>query len=325
MSKRDDMIAAMSGRLPGRVPLWELEFQMWNQFSDEKLIVGTPFTKLTGREQQEQLDRNARIICDVSERLDFAGITLPAWYWESAPGEPAYFWLPEPDRETLLRRIIDIAGDRFYYVVHVGGVLGMPPSDRYMEFSCQLFEDPESIDRRARENCDEARRRVEHWAPLGADGFLMPADQAMNNGPFYNPEQMDRFIYPYLREMADTIRQAGGHSILHTDGNVMPLMDGYMECGIDAIQALDPIAGMDLEKVKAKTGDRLTLCGNVDCCTLISGTPGDVAEQTRECLARGKPGGRFVLGASNAVEYSAPAENFQAMIDTWRADPGYDA
>jgi uroporphyrinogen decarboxylase len=98
----------------------------------------------------------------------------------------------------------------------------------------------------------------------------------------------------------------------------MPLVKGIADSGINALQALDPIAGVDLKKVKEMVGNRLTLCGNVDCCTLLAGTPEEVREQTLQCLEAGMPGGRFVLGTSNAVEFSGPKENFQMMVDTWK-------
>jgi uroporphyrinogen decarboxylase len=312
------MLDAFEGRIPKQAPTWELEFHLWQKFTDKPYVVGTPFAKLTAAEQDVQIGRNAEVMVEVGEELGFSGITIPAWYWEAAPGEPSFSWLPEPARDALMKRLIELAGDRFFWVSHVGGVMGMPPAHNYVEFSCRLFEEPEEIDRMARERCDEGKRQAERWAALGADGFLMPADMAMNTGPYYNPEQMDRFIFPYLAEMAETIRSVGGKSILHTDGNVMPLIDGIADSGVNAIQALDPIAGMHLDKVKSAVGDRLTLCGNVDCCTLLAGTPEQVREQTLQCLEKGAPGGRFVLGVSNVVEFEGPKENFQALVDAWR-------
>jgi uroporphyrinogen decarboxylase len=318
MGSREDMLAALSGKLPDRVPTWELEFHLWQKFTDRKYVVGTPFTKLSEAEQAAQLEENAQAMVEVAEKLGFAGITIPAWYWEAAPGEPTFSWLPEPARETLLKRLKELAGDRFFFVSFVGGVLGMPPAHRYVDFSCQLMEEPEEIDRLARERCDEGLRQVERWAALGSDGFLIPADLAMNTGPYYSPEQMNRFVYPYMKEIADAVRAKGGFCILHTDGNIMPLIEKLAGTGIHAIQALDPIAGMDLAKVKAAVGDRLTLCGNVDCCALLAGTPEQVREQTFQCLEKGKPGGRFVLGVSNVVEFAGPKENFQALVDAWK-------
>ncbi len=321
-SRRQDMLDALSGVISRRLPTWELEFHLWQKFTGERYLVGTPFAALTPSEQAAQLETNARVMVEVATELGFSGITLPPWYWESAPGEPSYSWLPEPARESLLRMLLDMAGDRFFFVVHVGGVLAMPPAHCYEDFCCKIFDEPEEIDRLARERCDEGKRQVARWAALGADGYLMPSDLAMNSGPFYRPEQMDRFIHPFLREMTEAIRAAGWRSILHTDGNIMSLLRGFADCGVDAIQALDPIAGMDLRLAKQEVGDRITLCGNVDCCTLLAGTPEQVKAETRLCMEKGNLGGRFVLGVSNVVEPSAPKENFQAMIEAWREAEG---
>ncbi|MBI4023822.1 MAG: hypothetical protein HY360_02510 [Verrucomicrobia bacterium] len=58
--------------------------------------------------------------------------------------------------------------------------------------------------------------------------------------------------------------------------------------------------------IKARVGDRLCLCGNVDCGLLLTGTPSQIHAVTAELLAMCKTGGGLVLGASNAVQPVAP-------------------
>lgn len=323
MSRKADMQAVFKGELPNLIPTWELDFYLYGKFSEKPYVVGAPFIKLTRAERDRQLGLNAEIMCEVGRALGFSGITVPAWYWEAAPGHPAYSWLPEEDRETLFKRLVALGGDDFFFVVHTGGVIGMPPAHIYEDFCCDLIEAPEAIDTIVAERLQQGLEAAERWAELGADGFLMPADLAMNSGPFYSPPQMERFIFPSLRAMAEKIRSLGGYSILHTDGNITDLLAGIAASGVDALQALDPIAGMRLDKVKALVGDSLVLCGNVDCCTLLAGTPAKVAEETALCIEQGKPGGRYVLGSSNVIEPEGPRENFASMVETWRKDPGY--
>lgn len=323
MNRRSDILAVFRGELPERIPTWELDFYLYGKFSDKPYVVGKPFTKLTRSEQDRQLGVNAEVMCEVGRALGFSAITIPAWYWEAAPGDPAFAWLPEEDRETLFKYLLEMGREDFFFVVHTGGVVGMPPAHIYEDFCCDLIEEPEMIDKLVAERLEQGLAAAECWSALGADGFLMPADLAMNSGPFYSPPQMERFIYPNLCAMAERIRSLGGYSILHTDGNIFDLLPGIVASGVDALQALDPIAGMRLDKVKSAVGDAIVLCGNVDCCVLLAGTPGEVAEATTLCIEQGKPGGRFVLGSSNVIEFEGPKENFEAMVEVWRKDPGY--
>jgi uroporphyrinogen decarboxylase len=318
MSRKNDMIHALSGAaIPKQVPTWELEFHLWNHFSDKRFVVGQEFASLSAAQQESALAQNAELMAAVSEQLGFAAVTIPPMYWESAPGHPAYFWLPDEARVSLLKQLQALTEDLFF-VVHTGGVIGLPGAEEYMEFAYKLFDAPEEIDAMARSYCDGAKAEVRRWADLGADGFLSTADQADNSSPYFNPEQLDRFVYPYLKEWADEARAAGGYSIMHSDGNIFPMLGNIADCGVNAVQALDPTAGIDLAEVKQLVGDRLTLCGNVDCGLVLTGTPEEVYEAAFQTLETGAPGGRFVFGGSNVIEGDAKKENFEAMCRAWK-------
>jgi uroporphyrinogen decarboxylase len=75
---------------------------------------------------------------------------------------------------------------------------------------------------------------------------------------------------------------------------------------------------MDIQAVKVAVGDRLCLCGNVDCTLLVMGIPEKVYAATRDLLLACKSGGGLVLGASNAVQPEVPIENYGAMIEAWQ-------
>jgi len=89
-----------------------------------------------------------------------------------------------------------------------------------------------------------------------------------------------------------------------------------LECGIDAIHSIEPVAGMDIGDLKKKYGDKVTLCGNVDCAELLSyKTPAEVKAATREVIRTAAPGGGFVLASSNCIHSQVPVENLYAMLE----------
>jgi uroporphyrinogen decarboxylase len=110
----------------------------------------------------------------------------------------------------------------------------------------------------------------------------------------------------------------GLYTILHTDGDISACLEDLAESGLDALQAIDPVAGMEILQVKEQVGDRLCLCGNVDCGLLVMGKPEEVYAATREALVACKGGGGLVLGASNAVQPEVPIANYWAMIEAWQ-------
>jgi uroporphyrinogen decarboxylase len=107
-------------------------------------------------------------------------------------------------------------------------------------------------------------------------------------------------------------------SLLHSDGNLTRWLDAIAGSSLDALQAIDPVAGMDLVHCKQIVGDRLCLCGNLDCGLLVGGTPEDVACATRALLDAWGGRAGLVLGASNAVQRETPIENYRALVGAWR-------
>ncbi len=105
--------------------------------------------------------------------------------------------------------------------------------------------------------------------------------------------------------------------IFHTDCNIMAGIDKAVETGVNALQALDPIAGITVGGLREMLEGKLCLCGNVDCGLMLSGAPEAVYASTADIIAQGK-GSPFVLGNSNAVVYATPKENYDAFLQAWR-------
>jgi uroporphyrinogen decarboxylase len=327
MTKKDDMRAALGRRQPSRaVPIWELEFHAWDkawaetwpQAPDRHIVLGEAFCALSTAEQEEALHANAEILLSVAEELNFAALTVPNHYWEVAPGAPAYYWLP-PEARTRQIEVLRRAGSgEIMLVGGSGGVMAMPGASSYVEFSYKLYDAPEEIDRQAAQTLEHGLEMAKRLRDLGIESVFTASDIADNHGVFFNGEQMERYILPYLRQWAEAVKGMGLHAILHTDGDIRSCLEGLADSGIDALQAIDPVAGMDMRAVKEAVGDRLCLCGNVDCGLLVTGTPEEVYAAARNVLLDCKARGGLVLGASNAVQPEVPIENYRAIIEAWR-------
>ena len=319
------MITALERDVPeadSKVPIWELEFHLWNKFCDGRLLLGSEFQSLTPDQQDAALNANADIFIEVSEKLNFAGITLPGGYWEIAPGHPAYFWLPAQAQLEQIR-IMKKRSDDLMLITSNSGILAMPEADDFVEFSLKLFDCPQEIDLLAQEKSKQGLNAAKQLIDCGIDALYSASDIADNRGPFFNPEQMERFIWPNLSKWASEVKSNGVYTILHSDGNLTPYLEGIANSGVEALQAIDPIAGMDMKKAKDQVGDRLCLCGNIDCGLILTGTAEQVYEATCDLLKTCKSDGGLVLGASNALQEEASQENYLAMIKAWKEHGSY--
>ncbi len=317
MTNRQNVEAAMRCRAACKAPLWEIEFHCWDQVSGRHVVLGREMEQLDGPQRLRAVEANAEIMAGVVRELGFSMLTVPGGYWEIAPGEPAYYWVPEDVRIAQIQALRKAVGDDVLLVGSSGGVMAMPSAEEYLDFSYRLYDDPQSIDQRARETLAWGIGSAKRLRDAGLDALFTASDIADNHGPFFNPQQMERFILPYLRDWAAQVKAMGLYAILHTDGNIAPCLEPIIASGIDALQAIDPVAGMDIVSVKKAAAGRVCLCGNVDCGLLQQGPPQKVYDATRKLL-ESCGGGGLILGASNAVQVETPAAHYLAMIQAWR-------
>ena len=72
---------------------------------------------------------------------------------------------------------------------------------------------------------------------------------------------------------------------------------------------------MDLKTVKKLVGDKVCICGNIDCAHLLPwGTTEDVRQAVRQAIADAGSGGGYILTSSNSIHSSCKPENFTAMV-----------
>ena len=150
----------------------------------------------------------------------------------------------------------------------------------------------------------------------GAEIVMFGDDYAYNSGPLISPSHFKEFVLPGLQKMVDTVHDRGAYCVKHTDGNIMPIMDMIIETGIDGINPIDPIAGMDIQKIKKMYGNRVCIVGNIDCGDLLTnGTPEQVTSAVKTCILAAAPGGGHILSSSNSIHSDVKPENFLAMLE----------
>ena len=215
---------------------------------------GQEFCALSPAEQDRALEANAEILLSAAQELNYAALTVPGNYWEIAPGEPAFYWLPPEARFRQIELLQRAGSEDLMLVAGSGGVMSMPGASNYVEFCYQLFDAPEEIDRRAAQTLEHGLEMAKRLRDLGIEAVFTASDIADNRGLFFNPDQMERFILPYLRRWAAAVKEMGLYTILHTDGDVGACLEDLAESGIDALQAIDPVAGMDIRQVKDAGG-----------------------------------------------------------------------
>jgi len=145
--------------------------------------------------------------------------------------------------------------------------------------------------------------------------LLTGDDYAHRQGSIMSPAHFREFVLPYLQGAVNVAKAKGLPFIKHTDGNLWQIIDMIIDTGLDGLDPLEPIADMDIGKVKEKFGDRIAVVGNVDCGELLSrGTPEQVVEAVKETIAKASVGGGHILASSNSIHPGVNPENYKAMV-----------
>jgi uroporphyrinogen decarboxylase len=92
-----------------------------------------------------------------------------------------------------------------------------------------------------------------------------------------------------------------------------------VDAGIDGIDPVDPIAGMDLATVKRDWGDRIAIKGNVDCASvLVDGPQAEVVEAVKTCIRAAGAGGGYTCSSSNSIHSGVKPALYRTMVEAIR-------
>jgi len=153
------------------------------------------------------------------------------------------------------------------------------------------------------------------YMDVGCEVFLEDGDLAYKKGPMMSPKQFEEFILPNYKRIVENTHERGCKHVLHSDGNLMRIMDLIVECGFDGFHSMEPTAGMDIAEMKQKYGDKLCLWGNIDVAeTLFDGTKEDVFNEVKYCIKNAGQGGGLIISASN-MHPGVKVQNLRWMVE----------
>ncbi|HEY3412117.1 MAG TPA: uroporphyrinogen decarboxylase family protein [Armatimonadota bacterium] len=293
----------------GPVPHLELEFQLSDSMFGEPTLYGHDYEALPPHARRDALVANAKLWIRVSERFGYNVIT-------------GLHWLPLEAQAESFGIIRELSGDRFMLSANQDGTQAIPNGEQMLDLSIRMADDADGLLSELDARCNRAIENCRLLIDAGAEIVFMCSDYCFNSGPFLSPRMFRRFVTPFLKRQTRAIQEAGGFAVKHTDGNLWPIMDQLLECKPDGLHSIDPMAGMDIRKVRETVGDRVCLFGNVDCSRLQSGTPEEIETSARYCLDHGPLNGTgYVFASSNCIFKGVPEEAYLGMLavrDAWQ-------
>lgn len=104
----------------------------------------------------------------------------------------------------------------------------------------------------------------------------------------------------------------------HTDGDVVPLIDDFIEMGIDILNPIQTSAGKmsDLAGLKKQFGKNIIFCGGIDTHRVLpAGTVDEVRQEVKRVIQLLGEGGGYMVSSVHTIMNDVPPENVLAMVD----------
>ena len=125
---------------------------------------------------------------------------------------------------------------------------------------------------------------------------------------------MRRFVFPWHKKLVAAAHAAGRPAILHSCGNLAPVMDDIIDdIGYDGKHSYED-AILPVEEAYERYGSRIAVLGGMDVDFVCRSTPEKIYERSRAMLEKTRGRGGYALGTGNSVPPYVPQAHYFAMI-----------
>ena len=349
---REDYIAHLTFGDVGREmfcelfgPLKPLEAQWREQGATEEEIAMTAFdwdyvkkceipvkTGLLGGEEKILLDTpEERIVLDRFGRKarlvkQSATIALPLEFPVAEPEDwerlkPRYLWDEARADAAELDRCAKLQREGYLQLFWMpGGYDELRELMGEEELSYAFYDEPEMLQDMLETMGDVCVKGLRRSAEAGClpDVLCVHEDLAGKSGPLIGPNQIREFVKPYYARVWEEAKSMGCRIFSQdSDGNVNPVLDAFLECGVNCFYPFEPMAGMDMVEARKKYGKVFAVKGGIDKFALRNGREAirRELEYKMQPLMRG---GGCVFAIDHRIPDGVPLEDYRYYVNTGR-------
>lgn len=150
---------------------------------------------------------------------------------------------------------------------------------------------------------------------MGVDFMFIGGDVAYDKGLFYSPGMWREFFKPFLSNLCHAFKKANPDVklIYHCCGNASALFSEFIDCGVDAIEALEVKSGLDVVELKKQYKNKVAWVGNIDVRDILPGEKTNIENFVLRRLNAAKEGG-YIPMSDHSVPDNVPIENYDYYI-----------
>ncbi|WP_148410612.1 uroporphyrinogen decarboxylase family protein [Murimonas intestini] len=190
------------------------------------------------------------------------------------------------------------------------------------EFFMLMIEEPETAERLLERMVEfelEYYRRILE-AGQGRIDIIRPHDDyGTQISLLFGVDMWKQFFMESTKKLTDLVHQYGAFYQQHSCGAVRPLIPYFIQCGVDVLEPVQKVRGLEPESLQKEFGGRITFHGGIDTQDLLPhGTADEVRAETERFIRTLHRDGGYILMSSQAFEGDVPIENIEALYDVDR-------
>lgn len=231
---------------------------------------------------------------------------------------------PDPDwfDYSPIRKICEENPDKAIIVGHEGPFQIVTFLMEMDKFFMLMMDSPDAAKRileRMNEFETEYYRRI-FEAGEGKVDILRPHDDyGTQISLLFSVDMWREFFRDNTKKLVELAHSYGAFYQQHSCGAVGPLIPELIACGVDALEPIQKVAGLEADTLAEKYKGQIVFHGGIDTQGILPyGTPKEVKQETRRFMETLGKGGGYILMASQGFEVDVPIENIEALYSVDR-------
>ena len=159
---------------------------------------------------------------------------------------------------------------------------------------------------------------AKRFVALGVNGGYFGDDYGAQRGLLFSRKLWRQMIRPRLARMFAVFRDAGLPVLLHSDGDLWPILPDLVDIGLTCLNPVQPEV-LEHERLYREFGKHLAFYGGISTQEVLPKvSPADVRAATLACIRNLAPDGTgLILGPSHRMQSDIPPENVAAMLEAF--------
>jgi uroporphyrinogen decarboxylase len=147
------------------------------------------------------------------------------------------------------------------------------------------------------------------------DGLFIMEDLGYFQRTFMSQAMFREFIKPAYRRICDFAKSRKLPVLFHSCGFMEPFIPDLIDAGIDCLTAMEVKAGMDVARLFATYGDRLSFMGGIDTRVLCTNDQALIEAELQGKVLLLKSGNGYILSSDHSIPDTVKYETYCWFVE----------